>query len=143
MVIFFNAADEDLDMSASLAELFVMHGPGGSADEVKQDWTVRDLWGSEGARMSKADAQAVLDAKSDAERRSVLKRANWYNATEKPYAKGLEDGDERLFGERVGTVKAGGRLEARVARHAAKVFRLQSAGGKAGAPKGSSLRDEL
>jgi len=51
--------------------------------------------------------------------------------------------DERLFGERVGTVKAGGRLEARVARHAAKVFRLQSAGGKAGAPKGSSLRDEL
>jgi len=49
----------------------------------------------------------------------------------------------RLFGERVGTVKAGGRLEARVARHAAKVFRLQSAGGKAGAPKGSSLRDEL
>ncbi|OAQ78506.1 alpha-galactosidase [Purpureocillium lilacinum] len=143
VVIFFNAADEDLDMSASLAELFVMHGPGGSADEVKQDWTVRDLWGSEGARMSKADAQAVLDAKSDAERSSVLKRANWYNATEKPYAKGLEDGDERLFGERVGTVKAGGRLEARVARHAAKVFRLQSAGGKAGASKGSSLRDEL
>ncbi|UNI22448.1 Alpha-galactosidase [Purpureocillium takamizusanense] len=165
VVIFLNAADEDLDMSASLAELFVLQGPGGSAAEAKRDWAVRDLWGSisssgsgggggggGGARMGRADAQAVLDATSEAERGAVLRRANWYNATEKPYAEGLAEGDARLLGERVGTVKAGGRLEARVGRHAAKVFRLQSAaggGGKAdagstgGDDDGSIGKDEL
>ncbi|KAJ6442209.1 alpha-galactosidase [Purpureocillium lavendulum] len=142
VVIFLNAADEDVDMSATLSELFVMHGPGGSAPHVKQDWTVRDLWGNEGARMSKGVAQAVLDATSEGERNGILKRENWYNATATPYAEGLEQGDARLLGERVGTVKAGGRLEARVPRHAAKVFRLQSASGKTGTAK-SSLKDEL
>lgn len=42
-VIFLNAADGDLHMSAPLAEIFVSDGPGVPAPQVKQAWAVHDL----------------------------------------------------------------------------------------------------
>ncbi|KAL7906729.1 glycoside hydrolase family 27 protein [Trichoderma velutinum] len=141
VVILLNAADTDLDMSVSLEDIFIMDGVG-TAPQVKQDWAIHDLWGS-GSRMSSHDAQALLDAKDADARKSLLQtKLDWYNATELPYAQGLSRRDPRLFGERVGAVQAGGSINARVPRHAAKVFRLQSTSGEDTTRK-SLLKDEL
>ena len=45
VVVFFNAADEDLNMEASLIELFYHEGPNGHAPQVKETWGIYDLWG--------------------------------------------------------------------------------------------------
>lgn len=132
VVILFNAANEDLDMSASLADIFVMDGPGGSAPQVEQTWAVHDLWAS---RMSETVAKSVLEQSSG-------KIEGSYNATETPYAQGLADEDPRLFGEKIGEVKARGQVKAHVPRHAAKVFRLRSVDGKDKTRK-SLVREEL
>lgn len=130
VVILLNAANEDLDMAASLEEIFVMDGPGGSAPQVQQTWAVHDLWAN---RMSGAEAETIL---------ASGKATGAYNAVEVPYAQGLEEEDSRLFGEKVGEVKPRGQLQARVPRHAAQVFRLRSADGKDKARK-SLVREEL
>jgi len=132
VVILFNAANEDLDMSASLADIFVMDGPGGSAPQVQQTWAVHDLWRD---RMSQEVAKTVLE-------QSPGKIEKWYNATETPYSQGLANEDPRLFGEKIGEVKARGQVEAHVPRHAARVFRLRSVDGKDKVRK-SLVREEL
>lgn len=130
VVVLLNFADEDVDMAASLADIFVMDGPGGSAPQVQQKWAVHDLWAS---RMSEADAQTVLDSG---------KVAGAYNATELPYSQGLAEEDSRLFGQKIGEVEPRGKVQARVPRHAAKVYRLRSMSGKDKARK-SLVREEL
>jgi alpha-galactosidase len=132
IVILFNAANEDLDMSASLADIFVMDGPGGSAPQAQQTWAVHDLWGD---RMSEHAAKSVLEQVSGA-------FDGVYNATETPYAQGLANEDARLFGEKIGEVKAHGQIEAHVPRHAARVFRLRSVDGKDKIRK-SLVKEEL
>lgn len=143
-VILLNAGGADAELSVSLAELFIPFGPGGSAPHVKYDWAVHDLWAN---RMPEATGEALLAASTDAERAAILKKANWYNATEIPYAQGLKDEDPRLFGEKIGVVKAGGVLKAEVKKHAAKVFRLRRVARKGDSFKGKSIdreaRDEL
>lgn len=121
-VILLNAGGEDIEMSISLAELFIPYGPGGSAPHVKSDWAIHDLWAN---RMSDKTAESLLAAKSGADRDAILKKANWYNATEIPYAKGVTNEDARLFGEKIGVVEAFGTLKADVKSHAARVFRLR------------------
>jgi alpha-galactosidase len=141
VVILLNASGEDLDMEVSLAEIFTPFGPGGSAPHVKCDWAVHDLWAH---RMSDETAQAVLAAKSEGDRASILKKVNWYNATGTPYEQGLREEDPRLFGEKIGVVKAGGSLKAPVKSHAAKVFRLRRIAKEGETFKGKSIaRDEL
>lgn len=122
VVILLNAGGKDMEMSVPLAEIFIPYGPGGSAPHVKYDWNIHDLWAH---RMSEATAQEILSAKTTAAKQSVLTKANWYNATETPYATGLAQEDPRLFGEKIGVVKAGGVLKANVKSHAARVFRLR------------------
>jgi alpha-galactosidase len=75
--------------------------------------------------MPEATAEELLAAESETERATILKKADWYNATEIPYAKGLAQDDPRLFGEKIGVVGAGGVLKADVKSHAARVFRLR------------------
>ncbi|KAL1607082.1 hypothetical protein SLS59_002786 [Nothophoma quercina] len=144
VVILLNAAAEDLDMSISLAEIFTPFGPHGSAPHVQYDWAVHDLWAH---RMAQGTAEELLGAKTEGERAAVLKKAEWYNATETPYEQGLRDGDARLFGEKIGVVKAGGDVEARVKSHSAKVFRLRRVVKEGEKFKGKSIdrvaKDEL
>ncbi|KAL7821051.1 glycoside hydrolase family 27 protein [Trichoderma gracile] len=119
---FLNAADADLDMAASLKNIFVMDGVGGTAARVRQDWAVHDLWGEGGAGMMRMeDARRVVDAEGEEARRAVLRGLGWYNATEVSYAEGLRRRDPRLGGE---------------------VFRLQSVSGEDTVRK-SLVRDEL
>ncbi|ETS86838.1 hypothetical protein PFICI_00666 [Pestalotiopsis fici W106-1] len=122
VVILLNAGAADMEMKATLAEIFVSFGPGGSAPHVKSDWSVHDLWAH---RMPHKTAAAIVDAISDDERAAIYKNANWYNSTETPYAEGLRNGDPRLFGEKIGVIEAGGTLKAEVKSHAARVFRLR------------------
>jgi alpha-galactosidase len=128
LVILFNAADEDVEMEASLAEIFYYQGPEGSAPHVQQSWHVYDLWAN---RMDLGTAQRVIDAKDDVEAaRTILQDAKWYNVTKLSYKDGLRAGDERLLGKKVETIKAKGSLKRNVKRHSADVFRLRNAGEK-------------
>ncbi|KAH7160988.1 alpha-galactosidase [Dactylonectria macrodidyma] len=126
VVAFLNAAEEDVDMTCSLEEIFVSDGPGGSAPQVKHDWDVYDLWAN---RMHNSVAEALRDASLESKLEAAgetLKQTHWYNSTDLPYAEGLRLGDKRLFGKRIGSVKAWGELQARVPRHGVSAFRLRS-----------------
>lgn len=144
VVILLNAGGQDTDMSVSLAEIFIPFGPGGSAPHVKFDWAIHDLWAH---RMPQDTAEALLAAREASERNAILKHADWYNATEMPYAEGLAREDPRLFGEKIGVVEAGGVLSARVKRHAAEVYRLRRVAREGETFKGKSIsredKDEL
>lgn len=142
VVIFLNIANEAVDMSTTLDEIFVMDGPHGSAPQAQQSHDIYDLWTEGQSRMTEADAQSILDAPTVDARHEILQKLHWYNATEIPYADGLAAEDERLFGEKVGSVAARGRIDVNVPRHAAKVYRLRSASGRATARK-SLIKQEL
>lgn len=122
LVILLNAAGEDIEISAGLDEIFLHDGPEGSAPQVQEEWEVYDLWGN---RMDDKLAQKILDADTT-KAIKLLAGANWYNSTALSYKEGLKQGDERLLGKKVGTIKAKGKLTKRVKQHAAEVFRLRS-----------------
>lgn len=105
-VIPFNAADEDIEMSASLEEILYYEGPEGSAPQVKQKWDVYDLWKG---RMDIGTAQRILDAGDDSssESEQILKDAQWYNASALSYQEGLKAEDSRLFGVLTSSIDAG------------------------------------
>lgn len=130
-------------MGATLEEIFLTNGVGGTAPQNKQDWAVHDLWGKTGGAMSNEDAQSILDTDSAEGRRQKFQKLGWYNSTELSYAEGLKREDPRLFGERVDTIKSGGRLDVRVPRHAGKAFRLRSLSGEKIKQKSHLKKDEL
>lgn len=138
VVVFLNAADEDLDMRAGLDEIFVAEGPECSAEHCQQSWIVYDLWGG---RMKENIAKKIVDA-SQEKAAKELKNLKWYNSTELSYKEGLDNEDERLFGVEIGTVKAKGILKAKVPKHGVAAFRLRS---RDGAPKrySTTMNDEL
>lgn len=141
VVILLNAGGKDIEMSVSLAEIFIPYGPGGSAPHNKYDWDIHDLWAH---RMSEKTAEQILAAKTSSEKQAVLSRTNWYNATEIPYATGLAQEDPRLFGEKIGVAKAGGLLKADVKSHAARVFRLRRVAKKGDTFEAKSIsRDDV
>ena len=123
IVLIVNAADEEMELSADLEDIFINDGPGGSAKQIQEKWNVHDLWGN---RMSETDAQQLIDAKPE-EIQTVAKRINWYNSTEIPYSEGLKNEDPRLFGKKIGTAGPGGAITAMVPRHGAAVYRLRPA----------------
>ena len=138
VVILFNAADEDIQMSASLEEIFYYEGPEGSAPQVKQAWDVYDLWAG---RMDIETAQKILDADDDQRLREQLwTDANWYNSSAISYEEGLKAGDSRLLGKKTSSIAAGGTLSVLAKRHSAEIFRLRT-GDKS--VKDSIARDEL
>lgn len=139
VVVLFNAADEDVEMTASLEEIFYADGPEGSAEAVHKEWEVYDLWAN---RMDSATAQKILDAGETIEASEKLfQGANWYNATALSYQDGLKANDPRLLGKFVGIIQPRGVLKFMVKRHSAEMFRLRSSGGEA--RRYISVRDEL
>lgn len=119
VVIFLNAADEDLKMSASLAEIFLRET--GKPTQAQEEWDVYDLWGN---RMSEAVAQEIIESPNDSAK--ILTKINWYNSTALPYKEGIEKGDTRLLGKKVQTLAPRSSLSKKVKRHSAKMFRLRS-----------------
>jgi alpha-galactosidase len=125
-----------------LNEIFVMDGPGGSAPQVQQTWAIHDLWSNGYSRMTKVDAEAILSARSSSARKDVFANLRTYNSTQMSYAEGLKAEDSRLFGEKIGTVGAGGEITLRVPRHACKVLRLRAVAGE-GRERKSLVKQEL
>ncbi len=137
VVVLLNAADKEMEIHASLEEIFVLDGPEGSAPQCKEKWELRDLWAD---RMDDKTAQAILDAPG-AQLQDVFTKANWYNATAIPYKDGLKNSDERLLGKKVGMVDVAG-IKSTVPRHGVKMYRLRSLGGGTG-KRYSIVKDEL
>jgi alpha-galactosidase len=117
LVVFLNAADEELEMSISMNDIFIHQGPEGSAPQTKEEFDVHDLWAD---RMDDFTAEQILAGKE-------LYKKQWYNSTELSYKDGLKQGDSRLLGKRVGSIgPQHSELKAKVPRHATRVFRLRS-----------------
>ncbi|KAK0120538.1 hypothetical protein ONS96_010744 [Cadophora gregata f. sp. sojae] len=120
VVAFLNAANEDLEMSASLKEIFIREA--GKAPQVEEEWTVYDLWAN---RMNDGDAERILEALPEA-RLAIFAELDWYNSTDIPYELGIINGDPRLLGKNVGTILAHGTLDVKVKSHSIEIFRLRS-----------------
>ena len=139
VVILFNAADEDVEMTTTLEEIFYVDGPEGSAEQVHQAWKVYDLWAN---RMDAATAKKILDAdRSMDQYEPLLQQKNWYNATALSYADGLKANDQRLLGKQIFTIQPRGELKARVKRHSVEMFRLRNIKVEVG--NRSDAKDEL
>ena len=120
LVVFLNAAEEDLEMSTTLNDIFVHDGPEGSAPHTKDEYDVHDLWVD---RMDDFTAEQILAGKEQYKKK-------WYNSTETSYRQGLDNGDSRLLGKRVGSIgPQHSELKAQVPRHGSRVFRLRSLNG--------------
>jgi alpha-galactosidase len=124
VVVFLDAANEEMEMSVSLEDVFVSDGPGGSAPQVQETWHLYDLWAN---RMPTSAADRIVKAETSA-LPGEFSKVNWYNSTAVPYAQGLAFGDERLLGKEVGKVDAGSEIKATVPRHAVKMYRLRAPG---------------
>jgi alpha-galactosidase len=133
VVLFLNAANEDMEMTASLAEIFVADGPGGSASQIKDTWDVYDLWEN---RMDEKTAEAIIE-------NGHGKSGSWYNSTELSYKDGQRNGDERLLGKKVSMIKPNGAITVTVPRHGIKVFRLREVSDGEQKWRKSLVKDEL
>jgi alpha-galactosidase len=133
VVLLLNAANQDLYMNATLAEIFVDQG-GAKSDEAQSDWDVYDLWAN---RMPDAKANEILAANST---EGVAGLEQWYyNSTAMSYEDGIFANHTLLMGTHVDSVPAGGKVSALVPRHSIKAYRLRMAG----SPVTKVKRDEL
>jgi len=140
ILILLNAADADLAMTAYLEDIFVGDGPSCSAPQCQQDWIVNDLWSG---RMSEPVSETLVrESTSHSDAARILKSVNWYNATEITYKEGLERGDERLLGSKIGEIEARSAWTVNVQRHSALVYRLRPKSGVTG-KRYAMFKDEL
>ncbi|KIX95875.1 uncharacterized protein Z520_08583 [Fonsecaea multimorphosa CBS 102226] len=132
VVIFLNAADEDLEMTTSLNDIFLHEGPEGSAPQTMEEFDVYDLWAD---RMEDSTAEQILNGKAQY-------KSSWYNSTRTSYQEGLAKADPRLLGKRVGSIgPKHDVLRAHVPRHGIRMFRLRNLTG--GSPRYAMTKSEL
>ena len=122
LLVLLNAADEDLDITTDLDEIFVHEGPEGSAPHVHETFHVHDLWAD---RMDDRQAEKILGGDP------AKFQKGWYNSTELSYKDGLTNGDERLLGKKVSVLSPSKpELSVKVPRHSLKMYRLRPQSGK-------------
>ena len=132
LVVFLNAADEEIEMTTTLNDIFVHEGPEGSAPHTKDEYDVYDLWAD---RMEDHTAEQILAGKHQY-------KNSWYNSTRTSYKEGLAKSDPRLLGKRVGSIgPKHDALRATVPRHGVRMYRLRNLNG--GAPRYALTKDEL
>ncbi|ETI28250.1 hypothetical protein G647_00699 [Cladophialophora carrionii CBS 160.54] len=132
LVIFLNAADEDLEMTTTLNDIFIHEGPEGSAPQSRDEFDVYDLWAD---RMQHHTAEQILAGKHQ-------DKTSWYNSTQTPYKEGLAKADPRLLGKRVGSIgPKHDVLRATAPRHGVRMFRLRSL--TSGSQRYAMTKDEL
>jgi alpha-galactosidase len=128
VVLLINGGNSSTTMNATLADIFVDNGPGGTAKQVKMSWEVRDLWAN---RMSNEEASWIIGNSTAAKNATTGYNATSagtgrYNATKTSYAQGLTNKDELLLGQVTTTVQPSGTITATVDPHGARVFRLRA-----------------
>ncbi|KAF7846415.1 hypothetical protein BT93_L4410 [Corymbia citriodora subsp. variegata] len=121
LVVFLNAADEEMTITTDLNEIFVHEGPEGSAPHSKHEWDIYDLWAD---RMDERQAEKILNGDTQ------VFQKGWFNSTETSYKDALGRRDERLMGVKVAHVgPAQPELSVIVPRHSVKMFRMQDLSG--------------
>lgn len=118
VVILLNAGSKPRTLSATLADIFVDSG-GARSTQAKSSWDVYDLWAN---RMSDEVAQSIIDANSTA---AANVTGVYWNATQMSYEEGISNNETVLLGKMVGTVQAGGKVQALVESHGVKAYRLR------------------
>jgi len=124
-------------LNATLADIFIgssLAGTSKPAPQLSQTWNVFDLWGG---RMSDDEAGTLLNGTAPAV--SITGNSTTrYNATETPYATGLQMNATALFGTHVGSIAPHGTWSANIPRHSTGFYRLRRA-----ADSGNTKRSEL
>lgn len=128
VVLLINGGDSSSTMNASLADIFVDNGPGGTAKQVKMSREVRDLWAN---RMSDEEASWIIGNSTVTGNATTGYNATAigtgrYNATKTSYAQGLANKDDLLLGQVTTTATPSGTITATVDPHSARVFRLRA-----------------
>jgi len=120
-VVFLNAATQDMQMNATLAEVFLDQG-GSIAPESKQSWDVYDPWAN---RMSNTTVKTILDKNTTIEASNVTNY--FYNATAQSFAEGIAKNETILMGTHVGVWQAGPQStwSAMVPRNGLAAYRLR------------------
>lgn len=124
VMILLNAANQDMQMNATLADVFLDEGASVST-EAKSDWDVYDLWAN---RMPNATANMILSSNSTVGATNVT--SYLYNSTAQSYADGIAKNDTLLMGTHVGTWQAGAQStwSAMVPKHGIMAYRLRPRG---------------
>jgi alpha-galactosidase len=130
VVLLINGGNTTTTMNATLADIFIDNGPGGTAKQVKISWEVRDLWAN---RMSDevagwiiGNSTATGNATTGYNATTAGMDMGRYNATKTSYAQGLANKDDVLLGKVTTTVQPSGTITASVDPHGARVFRLRA-----------------
>lgn len=126
VVVLINGNNSPATLNATLADIFVDSGTGGTAPQVALSWEVRDLWAY---RLTDEEAQALIDAANSTGSGGITSNnatVHLYNATQTSYADGLEAKDELLLGKVVSTVAPSGTITASIDTHGAAMYRLRA-----------------
>lgn len=155
VVLFINGLDTTTTMNATLADIFVDNGPGGTAPQIEMSWEIRDLW-SPFNRMSDATAASIISgtstgnmtvATTDTNGNNVTMEIPMFNiTTEGSYGDAVAKANtssvpgfmEMMLGSVVGVVEKGGEMSVGVEGHGVRLFRLRAV-----AEVGGRKRDEL
>ncbi|KAJ5100711.1 Alpha-galactosidase [Penicillium angulare] len=119
LVLLLNSSPKAREMNATLADIFWSDGPGGTASEIQSSWDVYDLWAN---RMSNATANSIIEGSNNATRPINMTALG---GSESVYKKVPLPTSKALMGSKVGTVKANGRVTARVQPHGVALLRLR------------------
>lgn len=128
VVVLVNGGANSAVMNATLADIFVDNGPGGTAPQVQMAWEVRDLWAN---RMSDLEAGNIINGTAGLSNattgyNATVAAAGRFNVTKTSYKAGLAANSSILLGEVATTVAAGGAVTATVDAHGAAMFRLRA-----------------
>ncbi|KAF2765422.1 glycoside hydrolase [Teratosphaeria nubilosa] len=137
IAIFLNAANQDVMMNATLADVFLDEGYT-IAPQAQQNWDMYDLWTN---RMPNSTANAILAANSTTALGVNSTSQYLYNATAQSYADGIANNETVLMGQYVGMWSAGAMSEWKVVvpRHGVIAYRMRPSGAVVSKRK----RDEL
>ncbi|KAI9720298.1 MAG: hypothetical protein M1828_005761 [Chrysothrix sp. TS-e1954] len=148
-VAMLNNANGTVDVTASLADIFIpdtLAGTSTTPMQLSEAWDVFDLWGN---RLTDTEASSILNGTSASMNNSTTAMAvngtmgrlavKTYNiSSDGSYADGLNRNDTRLFGKKLGTLNPGGVITTEVPRHGIAAYRLRRAPSKE-----VTRRDEL
>lgn len=122
VVLLINGANIDMQLNATLSDIFVDDG-GARSEQAKSSWDIYDLWAN---RMPNSTADAILNSNSTVGVADVTKY--WYNSTATSFKDGIMANNTILMGSHCGSVGPMGTITATIPSHGVAAFRLRPAG---------------
>lgn len=119
VVVLLNSSPKPRDMNATLTDIFWEDGAEGTASQVQSTWEVYDLWAG---RMSNGTAEGIIRGGNNASRPIDMAKLG---GARKVYSQVPLPATKALMGEKVGKVKAGGKVKAHVQPYGVAMLRLR------------------